>query len=368
MKIKQIEIYKSPIRLKEPFIISLGSFDYANNIIVVIRTDNGIEGYGECSPFMSINGETMETCSVVGQYIGGALIGKDPLKIEECSDTMDEIIYGNASIKSAFDIAIHDIASQYAGLPLYEFLGGNKKKMIVTDYTVSLGSPDKMASDALRIVQTGFQIIKVKLGCRDGKDIERIRKIREAVGYDIPVRIDANQGWTSVEAISNLYALGSYKIDFCEEPIPRWDYTSLPEVKSHSPVPVMADESCGDDHDARRLIALNACDSFNIKLGKSSGITKAMKIIRLAEDAVMKMQVGGFLESRLGFTASAHLALVSDNIVFFDFDSPLMFEEDPVIGGITYGAGGVVTVPDAPGLGAKADRNYLGRLEKVIVK
>jgi L-alanine-DL-glutamate epimerase-like enolase superfamily enzyme len=129
----------------------------------------------------------------------------------------------------------------------------------------------------------------------------------------------------------------------------------------------MADESCFDHRDAKRLIDLSACDSFNIKLGKSSGIFKALKIIHLAEKAKMKLQVGGFLESRLGFTASAHLALTSDHIVHFDFDTPLMFEEDPVTGGITYDQKGVVTLPEKPGLGASLSEDYLRNLKTIFI-
>ena len=130
----------------------------------------------------------------------------------------------------------------------------------------------------------------------------------------------------------------------------------------------MADESCCDHHDAQRLIDLNACDFFNIKLGKSSGIFKALKIVKLAAEAGMKMQVGGFLESRLGFTAAAHFALISDAIVYYDWDTPLMFIEDPVVGGITYGKGGLITISDTPGLGAKMDESYLKKLNKVVIK
>src|ERR1700733_6902560 len=102
MLINHIEIYQSPIKLREPFIISLGPVDYAANIVVVIRTDEGLVGYGECSPFLTINGESMETAFVVGQYLAKTLAGKNPLDIEGCTMAMDRTIYGNSSIKSAF--------------------------------------------------------------------------------------------------------------------------------------------------------------------------------------------------------------------------------------------------------------------------
>src|SRR5450432_15457 len=158
LQIAQIELYKLNIPLKEPFVISLGTIYNAENIIAVIRTNHGISGFGECSPFMTINGESQSTCFIVGQYLAKELKGKSPLNIEGCMKAMDKIIYGNTSIKSAFDIAMHDIAAQFAGVPLYKLLGGKKNKTLVTDYTVSIGEPKKMAIDALKIKHAGYPV------------------------------------------------------------------------------------------------------------------------------------------------------------------------------------------------------------------
>ena len=164
LTIQQTELYKLLIPLKEPFITSLGRDDYAASVIVVIRTNEGITGFGECSPYMPINGESVDTCFIVGQYFAKVLIGKDALMIEDRIADMDKIIYGNTSIKSAFDMALYDIAAQHAGVPLYKFIGGENNKTIVTDYTVSIGDPEKMATDAVKIKEQGFPYIKVKLG------------------------------------------------------------------------------------------------------------------------------------------------------------------------------------------------------------
>jgi len=366
LHIKSVGIYKLIIPLKEPFVISLGAQYDAESIIVVIKTDH-YSGFGECSPYMSINGESIDTCFIVGQYLAKILKGKNALDIKECIQAMDKVIFGNHSIKSAFDIALYDIAAQEAALPLYKFLGGENTKTLVTDYTVSLGNAGKMAEDAAKYKQQGFPVIKVKLGESTHKDAERIHLIREAVGYEIPLRIDANQGWDIKTAIATLKELGRYDIQHCEEPIPRWDFMRLRKVRKKSPIPIMADESCCDHHDAKRLIDLNACDMLNIKLGKSGGIYNALKIISLAEKAGMKMQVGAFMESRLGMTAFAHLALCSDDIEYCDFDTPLMFIEDPVSGGLTYHDNGVVKVPEAVGLGAQITEDYLDKFEKVVL-
>jgi L-Ala-D/L-Glu epimerase len=367
-QISTIEIYKLYMHLKEPFVISLGPIHDVQNVVVIIRTQDGCAGYGECSPYMTINGESIDTCFIVGQYFARVLKGKDALDIAGCMEEMDKVIYGNSSIKSAFDIALHDIAGQHAGLPIYQLLGGKKDKQLETDYTVSIGDPVKMKADAIKIKDQGYPAVKVKLGGTLEADVERIRMIREGIGNDIPLRIDANQGWKTADyAIDVLKALAPYNIEHCEEPILRYKFMDLPRVSQESPIPIMADETLGDEHDAERLVALKACTMFNIKLGKSSGLYKGSKIAKIGAAAGIHMQVGGFMESRLGMTAAAHLALSNDHIVHCDFDTPLMYTEDPVIGGIQYLEKGVIDVPDVPGLGAVVDDHYLNKGQKVVI-
>ncbi len=361
--ITKISLHKLSIPLLEPFITSLGRDDDAKNVVVRIETDSELVGFGECSPYMPINGESQDTAYVVGQYLAKALLNMNVLEIASIHDRMDAVIYANDSIKSAFDMACYDIAAQLAGKPLYAFLGGSKNKTITTDYTVSIGDPEKMAADAVKILQRGFPAIKVKLGKHGPTDVIRMRRIREAVGPGIPLRIDANQGWSTEEAIETLQALAPLNIEHCEEPIARWNYLELPNIRAASPIPIMADECLGDAHDAARLISIGACQYMNIKLGKSGGIYPALQIVRLAEKAGIKLQVGAMIESRLAMTAFAHFALCSDHIVHFDFDTAMMLREDPVAGGILYKPGGVVDVPETPGLGAKISESWLAKAE-----
>jgi L-Ala-D/L-Glu epimerase len=365
--IKKIDIFKFSIPLIEPFITSFGKETDAQNVIVRISTDKGITGFGECSPFMPVNGENVDTCLLVGKYFALALRDLNALDIKTCIRVMDKIIYGNTSIKSAFDIALHDIVAQHAGVPLYRFLGGKNNKTLFTDYTVSIDEPAKMAADALKIKNKGFPAIKVKLGNDGKKDIKRIAAIRKAVGMKIPIRIDANQGWKINEAISTLQALEPFNIEYCEEPVARWKFMRLKKVKDNSPIPIMADESCGDEHDAERLIRLKACSMLNIKIGKAGGLFKAGKIVKLAEAAHMEMQVGAFMESRLGMTAFAHFALSSPMIHHYDFDTALMFTEDPVSGGIQYAENGKITMTETPGLGASIEDKVLNEYEKISI-
>ncbi|MBY0478147.1 MAG: dipeptide epimerase [Chitinophagaceae bacterium] len=368
LQITSIEIYKLCIPLKQPFVISLGAQYDADNILVILRTNKGISGYGECSPYMSINGESMDTCFIVGQYLAAALKGKNPLQIKDCVATMDRIITRNESIKSAFDMALYDIAAQEAGVPLYQFLGGSKNKIISTDMTVGLGSAEKMATEALQYKNEGFPSIKVKLGTTTAEDVARIKAIRDTIGYELPLRIDANQGWDVQTAIKTLQALKDFGIEHCEEPIARWNFMQLPEVRKNSPIKIMSDKSCFDEHDAERLAKLNACDYFNIKLGKSGGIYHALQIIEVAKANKIKLQVGCFMESRLAITALVHFAYCSDLIVHYDLDTPLMLKEDPIVGGMQFKENGLVEIDEAVGIGATVDEGYLLKAEKVIIE
>lgn len=358
--LRSIEIFKLFVPLKEPFVISLGPINRVQNVVVRLRTADGCTGYGECSPYMTINGESVDTCFIVGQYFARVLKNKDALDLAGCIEAMDKTIYANSSIKSAFDMALYDIAAQQANLPLYRFLGGEKVRVLHTDMTVSIGDPQKMKEDAVRFQAGGFPAIKVKLGGSRDEDVARIRAIREGIGPTHPLRIDANQGWQTADyAIDVLQHLAPYNIEHCEEPIARHRFMELGRVSAASPIPIMADESCGDHWDAERLVQLNACQMFNIKLGKSGGFFKGQKIAQIGAAAGLTLQVGGFMESRLGMTAAAHLALSNSAIHHCDFDTPLMFTEDPVQGGICYGANGSIEVSEAPGLGAVIDEAYL---------
>lgn len=365
--INRVELYRLRVPLKEPFVISLETITHAENILVLLRTADGLTGYGECSPYRTITGENQQGAYAVGRELGRLLLGKDPIALEDNLDRLDSHIYGNRCIKSAFDMALYDLAARYAGLPLYAFLGGKNDRELRTDMTVSIGKPEKMAADALSFLEAGFEAIKVKVGTSTQADLARIRAIREAVGPDIPLRIDANQGWDLPTATRSLKALASFDIEYCEAPIPKQQYESLPRLRKQSPIPIMADESLFDHHDAFRLAQLGACDFFNIKLAKSGGIRNALRIVAVAEAAGIPSQVGCFSETRLGITAPAHLALARRSIHHYDMDSFLMLAEDPIEGGIDYRPGGRISVPDAPGLGIHIPEGWINEMEGEIM-
>ncbi|MFO7669356.1 MAG: dipeptide epimerase [Bacteroidales bacterium] len=365
--IDKIEVIALNIALKEPITISLGTFHLAENIVIKIHAGNGLTGIGEASPERNITGESQAAGFEVAKLLAAGLKGKDPLAIEDRLLDMEHTILGNHSIKSAFDMALYDLLAKKAGLPLYRLLGGGNTRGIYTDMTVYLGSPEKMARQALDYKKEGFPTIKVKLGTTFGEDLERIRAIREAIGMELPLRIDANQGWDTVTAIQILKALEPFHIDHCEEPIAHWNHTDLRRVRDHSPIPIMADESVFGPRDAFRLARMGSCDYFNIKFAKSGGIHNAIRINAIAEAAGIKTQVGCMSESRYALTALCHFVAAQNNVVYFDIDSSLSHAEDPVTGGIRYMGKGKWELPDLPGIGADFDSGFIDRMKKVTI-
>ncbi len=238
MKITSTEIYKFSIPM-HPFMIATGTMRFAQNVFIRIHTDAGFYGVGECSAFPMIVGETQSTCFEMAKDFAGIWKGKDPLYIEKRMDELHAFTALNSTAKSAFDMALYDIASKDAKMPLYKFLNGSKKE-IETDLTIGIDSPDIMAITAMEYKTKGVRIIKIKLG-KDGKeDIERVKQIRAAIGEEIALRIDANQGWNFETALNVLQEIETYNIEFCEQPMRRWDDDKLPDLRKLSRVKIMA--------------------------------------------------------------------------------------------------------------------------------
>ncbi|MEY3433295.1 MAG: hypothetical protein RL131_1231 [Bacteroidota bacterium] len=363
--IRSIEIFRLTIPM-EPFVIATETCDAAKNIYIRIHTNKGITGVGECSPFPMLVGETQDTCFYIGKDLAAICIGKNALEIENRLNELDAYVAANTTIKSAFDMALHDIAAKHEGKPLYQWLGGSKKS-IQTDLTIGINSPDEMARTAIEFVNNGVQIIKVKLGKNGKEDIVRVRKIREAVGNEILLRLDANQGWDFETAKETLQAVEPFNIQFCEQPMRKHLDPLLPSLRKAVKIPIMADESVFNHYDAARIIESNSCDYINIKLAKSGGILEAKRIADLAQQHNIKCMLGGMVESRLALTAKLHFARSHSNICFYDLDTCMLGHlADPVLGGVRFNQFYLDT-DDVPGIGADIDPEFLHNAEHITI-
>jgi len=364
--ITQVDIFQANLALKQPFKIAIMTLEHAQNVFVRIHCDTGAYGTGEASPFWKIVGETQATDIAAAKDLAKFLIGKDPMAIGPRLAALEGFLQFNTTILSAFDMALYDLAGKLCGLPLYRFLGGEPRAMS-TDWTIGMSDPKHMAAQAKDIVAQGFEAVKLKLGDGWPTDLERVSEVREAIGPDIPIRIDANQGWDFPQALRLLDGMSMLGVQYCEQPLAAHLFEDMAHLRRKSRVPIMADESLFSPADGFRLASLGACDYFNIKLSKSGGIRNALDIAAIAKARGLGCMLGCMMESRLGLSAAAHLAAANRNVQFLDLDSGLLLAEDPIVGGMTY-EGPRIDLPDTPGHGADVAPEFLERAKKTSIQ
>ena len=359
-RITEIEIFPFFMEGKEVIRIALGTMA-AEEVLVRLRTNDGVVGWGEASPFSPVTGETQGTDVAMAKSLAGIVKGRDPFDLARIVSEMDGLTPYHPSIKAAFEMAIWDICGKIAGQPVVHLLG-QYRNSFDTDRTVYLDKADVMAQKAKEIAGEGFKVVKVKLGESPEADIERMRTIRQVVGPDIRIRTDANQGWTPNEAVRALRGLDQFKIEFCEQPVLYSDWEGMSFVRQHVEIPIMADESVHSPADAIEAVRRDAVDMINIKLMKSGGILGAVRIAHIADGADMKCMLGCMSETRVALTAAAHVVMSQKNVLYADLDAFTEHKIDPVIGGMAL-KDGTLTLPDKPGLGLDIDPSWLKTLK-----
>ncbi len=358
MKIKDIELFQLEIPLKKPFSTSLHTVKEARNTVVRIVTDDGRVGWGEGSPTEVITGDSNASIrGYIENCLKPILLGEEAGSLEKITSLVQDSGAGNTNAKAAVEMAVYDLFGQQLGVPVYQFLGGYQNKL-QTDMTVSVAGVDEMEKDARKAVEAGFPTLKLKVGKDLLEDLERVKTVRSAVGSEINIRLDANQGWQPKEAVKIIREMEELglNLELVEQPVLAEDFAGLKYVKNNVLTPIMADESLFSPRDAIRLIKEECCDLFNIKLMKSGGLSRALMINSVAEAAGIECMLGCMLESKIAITAAAQLAGARRNITRLDLDAPLLLAENPVQGGISY-QGPQIELPRVPGLGISKVEN-----------
>ena len=333
MKITDVKVETIRIPMKKPFRIAFAVQDHSLNVLVKISTDEGLWGIGEAAPFEPVTGESAATVLEALKLFRTGLIGMDPLDIEGIHRMMDRLLSGNTSAKAAVDIALYDIKGKLMGQPLYKVLGGSVNQ-IVTDMTVGIDTPEAMAVEAReRVEKDGFTILKIKAGINPIEDIQALTLIRQAVGPNIRLRVDANQGYTVSDAVRTLKAFEKLGVEAVEQCLPSWDLDGMRFVRSKVDLKVMLDESIHTPIDAAKACKIDAADIINIKLMKCGGLYNALKIASAAEVYGAECMIGCMLEAKISVNAAVHLACAKQIITRVDLDGPVLCSEDPILGG-----------------------------------
>ena len=357
MKISDIRLAKISVPLRVPFKTALRTVNSVEDVIVEIHTDSGLVGYGEAPPTGAITGDT--TGAIVGSlrdHIIPNLIGQPLDEFEPLMKRLQKSVVHNTSAKAAADIALYDLYGQMLGAPVYKLLGASRKQ-ITTDITISVNPPEEMARDALVALERGYDTLKIKVGIDPTLDVARLSAVRNAVGPDIRLRIDANQAWTPKQAVKLLNQMQDKGLDIelVEQPVAGRDFDGLKYVTERSYVPVMADESVFSAEDAMKIMQMGAADLVNIKLMKCGGLYNALKIASAAEVYGVECMIGCMLEAKVSVNAAVHLACAKSVITKVDLDGPVLCSEDPIDGGSVFDEK-FITVSDAPGFGIKGIR------------
>ena len=350
MKIKAMELFPVTMRLKEPFIIAYETIESVTNFFCRMETDRGITGYGCCCPDESVTGELPETVIEAWKnVIVPTLEGGDPTRIALWMEKLKKRLSGNPSALALVDMTLYDILGKIAGLPLFKILGGFRTR-IKTSITIGIMPTEKAVAYALGYVGQGFKALKIKGGKDTDHDIERVLRIREAVGKSIELRFDANQGFSEQEAIRFVEATRPARLELLEQPTPRKNTEMMRLLTRRVHIPVMADESLMNLKDAFRLAKRDVADMVNIKLMKVGGIFEALKINSVARAAGLEVMIGCMDESALAIAAGLHFALARPNVVYADLDGHLDLIGDPSEGAVVL-KNGMLYPTNKPGLG-----------------
>ena len=354
MKITKVELGMLSVPLRVPFKTARRRVDSVEDVIVLIRTDTGATGYGEAPPTGVVTGDTTGgIIDAIRTHLAPLLVGRNVNEFEDLIQSVQTALIHNSSAKAAVDMALYDLYGQLWDIPVHKLLGGAKNG-IVTDITISVNPPDEMARDARDAIARGYDTLKIKVGIDPSLDVARLSAVREAVGKDIRIRIDANQAWKPREAVRILTQMAEKGLDIelVEQPVAAADIDGLAYVTRESDIPVLADEAVFSPADALRIMQLHAADMVNIKLMKCGGLYPAQKIIAAAEIYGMECMLGCMLEAKISVNAAVSLACAKKIVTRIDLDGPVLCSEDPIEGGAIFDEKNI-TASTAPGLGIR---------------
>ena len=326
---------RATLLLAQPFTISR-STSLEEEVLWIELEHDGVTGFGEAQP-QDHYGETIETAEAFLDE-SASLLGADPFALEAIGTRLAEAP-GQHAAKAGLDGALHDLCGKLVGQPVWRLLGLDRGGP-PTSWTIWLGDPDDMARRA-ETVAGDFRRLKLKLGGRDGLDVERVRAVRGVT--DAPLQVDVNEYWELDEALDAVRELAGLGVQYVEQPLEAGD-PGGPKLKRESPLPIYVDE------DVHMLPTVAECaeraHGVNIKLAKSGGIREAVRMAHAARALGLGVMLGCMIESGLGISAAAQIGSLCDHL---DLDGNLLLAEDPWPG-VDF-AGGVQVPPDQPGLG-----------------
>jgi muconate cycloisomerase len=368
VKITRIETIPIRVPLKSEFAIRSGrggAHTVSPFLVVRIHTDEGLTGIGEASCTPRWSGEDQVTgAHLIRTYLEPLLIGEDPTQVGQVTKKFRLAFAGNFFTKAAVEMALWDIAGKAANKPVYELLGGKVREFVATKWSVSGVDPAKAAEIARWAVSQGFKAMKVKVGIDPDSDFARVQAVRNTIGPNVKLGVDANGGWAAEAAAQAIVRLKSLGIYFAEQPIAPEEVAFMPALRKQIGIPLVADESIYALQDAMILKQLGAADVFSIYVGKAGGIGPAKAIADFALNNGIKCTIGSNLELGVGSAAMVHLGVACRGITPEEFPcdiiGPFYYEDDIVRESLSI-LPGKASPNQNPGLGVELNEEKIER-------
>ncbi len=367
MKIHSIDIYALSIPFVTPYRLSriYGTVTDNQSIVIRIRTDDGLSGWGEANPLPPFTEETPAgVFNLLEGTLGPALVGADAGNIARCRRAVDECVPGNPTAKGALDMALHDLAGKAAGRPVHALLGGSLADDLPVLWPIGSGTPEEDRRVVEARAAEGFRSFMVKMGAQPvEREIRRVAALTERFHPEIRFIVDANQGWSQSEALRFVDGANRYPLALIEQPVDRNDIAGLARVRAASLAPVSADESVFSPVEAAALARAGAVDALSLKVSKNGGIAPARDIAVLAAANGMTCLMNSMLECGVTQAASLQLGCTLGNLVDCGhaYMSTLRLTDDFTDFGALV-TDGRVRVLDEPGLGIAVDEAKVAAL------
>ena len=366
MQVQKIEALRVHlVNLPVRAVHSHGSGDVAavRSVLLEVRTDGGITGWGEASPWPVFTGTAEGAAAALHGHLRPHLIGADPVQVERHLETADRVVVGCPEAKAALETALLDVVGRMTGLSIAELVGGRHRETVPMSFSVANPDFDADLRDVARVHEDGGRLFKLKTGFAEHAfDRMRLEKLRERYGGSVSLRIDYNQGLRAADAIRTLRDLESFDLAFIEQPVKRHERAALAEITRALDTPVMADESVFDPREALAGVEMHLADVFALKIMKSGGIRRALEVAAIARLGGIGVYGGCMFETGIAHAAGAHLmAALPDLHLGCEFYMSTYYLREDVLAEPFPVRGGLVHVPAGPGLGVTVDPERVAR-------
>ena len=382
MKITGIETLRValPLRRAHRVASAVGDIDLGKYVIVKVKTDEGIVGLGEAPALKEWGGdhgmyfgESAQTVlHMINDNFAPILVGEDPFRIEHIHTLMDRCAKGHFYAKATIDFALYDIVGKALKTPVYNLLGGLYREKIPMVHSIGIMPVEKAVDEAKMVVDEGIKTIKLKVGIDPKRDIATVREVRKAVGPDIDITVDGNEGYpTPSDAIRHLKKMEEYNVLFCEQPVAGLE--AMAQVARGVDIPLMADESAWTPQDILRILEKGAAEVISLYPTKPGGLFRAKKVAALIEAGGLTANVNGSAEMGVANAVNLHLS-ASTKVVSHACVYPITslegreqtkvagrFYLDDIITEPFKYEDGYLYVPHGPGLGVELDEEKIAK-------